>query len=363
MIAGVMTASAPPASATSTRPYRIRSTACPMASVPEAHALVTVRASPVMCRSSETWDAACDGTVIGVVSGDTPRGPRSRSFRSPPTSTDASPRIAPRLTPTRSGSSPLSRVPPAAYPASAHASRAASTANCAARFIRRAACRGSSEAGSTGTVPAIRTGSPSNSGSVNSRMPCRPSSSPSHSSPVPTPSGVTAPSPVTTTRRGPAARASRSGRGSCRTTVPSRPASAAQRRTSASVAAWASAESVVSRCQAPQRRTYVTSAASGSTARRTVSRSPSRNSTPSRGSGSTSGTADASTRRPATVTVCSRRRSSSWSTPPSGGRSVTRITSGETGSVCVTTCQRRAAASSGVGANRSPGTTSAAVTS
>ncbi len=202
MIAGVTTASAPPARETSTWPYRMRSTACPIASVPDAHAAVTVRASPVMCRSSETWEAACEGTVIGVVSGETARGPLSRSARSPPTSTDASPRIAPRLTPTRSGSSPLSRVPPATSPASAQASRAASTANWAARFIRRATGRGSNPAGSTGTVPATRTGSPSNSASVNSRIPCRPSSSPRHNSPTPTPSGVTAPSPVTTTRRG-----------------------------------------------------------------------------------------------------------------------------------------------------------------
>ncbi len=361
MIAGVTTASAPPARATSTRPYRMRSTACPMASVPEAQALVTVRASPVMCRSSETWDAACEGTVMGVVRGETPRGPLSRSFRSPPTSTDASPRMAPRLTPTRSGSSPLSRVPPSAYPASAHASRAASTANCAARFIRRAAWRGSSPAGSTGTLPATRTGSPSNSSSANSRMPCRPSSSPCHNAPVPTPSGVTAPSPVTTTRRAPAADASRTGRGRWPTTLPSRSASAAHRRTSASVTA-PPGSSPVSRCQAPQRRTYVTSSASGSTARRKLSRSPSWNSTSPRAGEVTSGTAATSNRRPATVTRCSRRSASSRSTPPSGGRRVNRITSGEAGCVCVTTCHRRRSASCGQRASRSPGTTSAAVT-
>ncbi len=106
MIAGVTTASAPPARATSIRPYRMRSIADPIASVPEAHAAVTVRASPVMCRSRETWDDACDGTVMGVVSGETARGPFSRSLRSPPTRIDASPRIVPRLTPIRSGSSP-----------------------------------------------------------------------------------------------------------------------------------------------------------------------------------------------------------------------------------------------------------------
>lgn len=111
MIAGVTTASAPPARATSTRPYRMRSMACPTASVPEAHALVTVRASPVMRRASDTCDAACEGTVIGVVSGETARGPRSRSLRSPPTRTEASPRMEPTETPTRSGASPLSPVP------------------------------------------------------------------------------------------------------------------------------------------------------------------------------------------------------------------------------------------------------------
>lgn len=66
--------------------------------------------------------------------------------------------MVPKLIPTRSGSRQLSRVPPAANPASCQASRAASTANWAARFMRRACVLGSTSVGSMGTVPAMRTG-------------------------------------------------------------------------------------------------------------------------------------------------------------------------------------------------------------
>ncbi len=142
-----------PARATSTRPYRMRSMACPMASVPEAHALVTVRAWPVMCSASDTWEAAWEGTVIGVVSG----GDRARTLvpqlavgadEHGGVTEDGPDRDADPL-----GRQPALVVPAGSSPASCQASRAASTANWADRFIRRACGRGSSPTGSTGTLP------------------------------------------------------------------------------------------------------------------------------------------------------------------------------------------------------------------
>ncbi len=86
-------------------------------------------------------------------------------------------------------------------PASAHASRAATVASCSQRSIRRACTRSSTVAGSTAAGAAICTGSGTSLQPSGSRAaPLRPASSDSQVAATSPPSGVVAPSPVTTTR-------------------------------------------------------------------------------------------------------------------------------------------------------------------
>ena len=96
--------------------------------------------------------------------------------------------------PSRSGST-------SGDPASAHASRAATMANCSQRSSRRACTRSSWVVGSTAAGAAICTGSGTLVQSSGSRTaPLRPASSDSQVEATSPPSGVVAPSPVTTTR-------------------------------------------------------------------------------------------------------------------------------------------------------------------
>ena len=85
-------------------------------------------------------------------------------------------------------------------PASAQASRAATMASCSQRSSRRACTRSSTVAGSTAAGAAICTGSGTSVQSAGSlRAPLRPASSDSQVEATSPPSGVVAPSPVTTT--------------------------------------------------------------------------------------------------------------------------------------------------------------------
>ena len=68
---GVMTASAPPATASGTRPDATSRAALPMACVPAAHAVVTVSQGPVRPNFIETAAAAAFGIIIGIMNGDT----------------------------------------------------------------------------------------------------------------------------------------------------------------------------------------------------------------------------------------------------------------------------------------------------
>src|SRR6516225_10079008 len=96
-------------------------------------------------------------------------------------------------TPSRSGAT-------SGAPASAHASLAATSANCSHRSSRRACTRSRTVAGSTAACAAIRVGRLANPSSVSAVVALRPASIPSQVLATSPPSGVVAPSPVTTTR-------------------------------------------------------------------------------------------------------------------------------------------------------------------
>ena len=100
---------------------------------------------------------------------------------------------------------PLVTATPSRYgstsgdPASAQASRAATSANCSHRSILRACTRPTTATGSTAAVAAIFTGSESTQASVRRRTPLVPASIADQVDATSPPSGVVAPSPVTTT--------------------------------------------------------------------------------------------------------------------------------------------------------------------
>src|SRR5215472_1662674 len=85
-------------------------------------------------------------------------------------------------------------------PACDHASRAATSANCSQRSRRRAWTLSISVAGSAAAQAAILVGSSAAQSSVSCCTPLRPASNDSHVLATSTPTGVIAPSPVTTTR-------------------------------------------------------------------------------------------------------------------------------------------------------------------
>jgi hypothetical protein len=95
-------------------------------------------------------------------------------------------------TPSRSGST-------SGEPASAHASRAATIANCSQRSIRRAWTRPTICAGSSAATPAMRAGRSFTQSSVSALTPLFPASMPDQVDATSPPRGVVAPSPVTTT--------------------------------------------------------------------------------------------------------------------------------------------------------------------
>src|SRR2546429_2813315 len=96
-------------------------------------------------------------------------------------------------TPSRSGATSGLR-------ASAHASRAATIANCSHRSRRRACPRSVTVVGSTAAVAAICTGRSGAQSSASLRAPLRPASSDAHVEATSPPTGEVAPRPVTTTR-------------------------------------------------------------------------------------------------------------------------------------------------------------------
>ncbi len=76
---GVMHASAPPATITSLRPWRMRSAASPIACTPVAQALVTEKLGPRRPSAIVVWPAAMFEIIAGTVYGLMRPGPRSIS--------------------------------------------------------------------------------------------------------------------------------------------------------------------------------------------------------------------------------------------------------------------------------------------
>ncbi len=142
------------------------------------------------------------GISIGTVCGETLRAPFSFST-SYWSSRVVTPPMPEAITaPRRSGASlEDSSVAGVSKPASAQASRAAISANCAERSSLRASGRGRISPGSTAVRAAIRTGSSAAHSSVRTATPERPASRFSQVVAASPPSGVKAPIPVTTTVR------------------------------------------------------------------------------------------------------------------------------------------------------------------
>src|SRR3954452_1689757 len=137
---------------------------------------------------------------IGISRGETRPGPFSRRMSYWPSSEVTPPMPVPMTTATRVGSRPLSSARPV-KPASAHASRAATSAACSLRSSRRAWTRASTEDGSTAIGAPMRTESPSDH-SGRATTPDRPSSRFAQYVATSPPRGVVAPRPVTTTSSG-----------------------------------------------------------------------------------------------------------------------------------------------------------------
>ena len=113
----VMPLSEPPARHTSRRPDRMESRATPMASVPEAQAVHTVWARPVIPRAMETLAQASLGISSGIASGDTLRLPPSIYLLYVSSSTSIPERPFPATIPVVSSAS-CSRLRPASLTAS-----------------------------------------------------------------------------------------------------------------------------------------------------------------------------------------------------------------------------------------------------
>src|SRR5206468_2738026 len=126
--------------------------------------------------------------------GDTRSGPRSRSVSACSRIPGTPPIAEPKTTPTRVGSKPL-------RPASPSASRPAATPSSTFRSSLRASLADTTAVGSKSlTSPAIRTGRPSVSKVEIQPIPLSPASAARQVEATSSPSGVTAPTPVTATR-------------------------------------------------------------------------------------------------------------------------------------------------------------------
>ena len=142
-----------------------------------------------------TWPLAESTSTFGRKNGETRSGPRSRSTSDCSSDPTDPPIAEPRTIPILVGSNPF-------RPASPTASLAAATAKRTFRSSLRASFGGTTPAGSKSlTSAATRTGNSLASNERIQSMPLRPSTAARHVEGASLPSGVTAPSPVTTTLR------------------------------------------------------------------------------------------------------------------------------------------------------------------
>src|SRR6266480_5308029 len=194
---GASGASAPPASITSARASRIAWNASPTAIVPDAQLMALVEFGPVKPNSIAMLQLAAPGNTASASAGSSPRGP---CVRKPPTCASANatpPSAEPIMAPTRSVSSR-----PGSSSASARASRALVTASWEKRSSRLARFAARWSWGrKSGISAAMRLRNGVGSKRVISRTAERRAVSPCHSPSAAVPIGVTAPTPVMTTRR------------------------------------------------------------------------------------------------------------------------------------------------------------------
>ena len=142
-----------------------------------------------------SWPLAESTSTLGMKYGETRSGPRSRRVSACSTIPIRPPMAEPKTIPTRCGSKPF-------RPASATASFAAPSASTTFRSSRRRSFGPASPVGSNSfTSAATRTGRPSVSKVRIQSMPLSPATAARHVSGAVFPTGVMAPSPVTTTRR------------------------------------------------------------------------------------------------------------------------------------------------------------------
>src|SRR2546422_3278422 len=194
---GASGASAPPANITSARASRIAWNASPTAIVPEAQLIALVELGPVKPNSIAMLQLAAPGNTASASAGSSPRGP---ALRKPPTCASANatpPSAEPIIAPTRSQSSRAG-----ASSASASANRALMTASCEKRSSRLARFASRWSWGrKSGISAAMRLRKGVGSKRVSSRTAERRATRPAHKPSTAVPIGVTAPTPVITTRR------------------------------------------------------------------------------------------------------------------------------------------------------------------
>src|SRR3990170_3744919 len=193
---GRMALSVPPAMTTSTSPCSMRRCASTKACTPDAHAATEVMTGPRIPFWMLTWQAAMDGDIIGTMKGLTRSGPFVRSVTSPPATSCRPP--PPVFTTTATSSrlwSPISSA------AESIAWRAAATASCANRLMRRACLKSIQSFGSKPfTSAAMRTSRWEASNWPIGATPETPATRFDQKVAASLPIGVTAPNPVTTAR-------------------------------------------------------------------------------------------------------------------------------------------------------------------
>ena len=128
-------ASVPPQNITSARPSRIASSPSPSAMFEAAQAVVSVASGPCVPSSIETQAAAMFGMIWTIENGLVRSGPRSRSVWKQSSNAPSPPIPVATAAPTRSGSASTE------IPLSASAIRAAESAICENRSMRRACLR------------------------------------------------------------------------------------------------------------------------------------------------------------------------------------------------------------------------------
>src|SRR5919201_830880 len=162
----------------------------------DAQADTCVRLGPLRPNCIETWADAAFAMSMGTRNGDNRLGPRSSMSTTSLMSVSSPPTPVAIAVPTRSGSFTVSR------PASLSACDAAATPRCVKRSVRRASLRSMyCVASKPFTSPAICVSYGAGSKREMRVMPLRPCVSESQLLATSSPSGVTMPMPVTTTRR------------------------------------------------------------------------------------------------------------------------------------------------------------------